>query len=176
MRNIGRRSIGLILLVVASTVVQRPAGAFEVSGGVSVGGIFAGTVPRLALSPHAGIGWRLESGFVFELHDVLSILPPIGGRGAGVYNQTSATVGYASLNANFSVGPSLSVYFMPACRHTLCSQVVGVAPGAHAQANLYFAGPFGASVQASVDWIGGRSLVLPGGAAAMVVAGPVLRW
>jgi hypothetical protein len=36
--------------------------------------------------------------------------------------------------------------------------------------------PLGVSVSANVDWIGGRSRVLPGGLAAMIVAGPVLRW
>jgi hypothetical protein len=34
----------------------------------------------------------------------------------------------------------------------------------------------GVSVRANIDWVGGRSLVLPGGVAAMVTAGPVLRW
>jgi hypothetical protein len=159
-----------------SVIVPMPAGALELSGGVNMGWIFAGTEPRLVLGPHAGLSWRLESGLLFVAHDLVGILPPIGKGGVGVYNQTSAAVGYASKNVNFSLGPSLSIYSMPACNKTLCSRVVGVAPSGHAQANLYFAGPLGVSVRANVDWIGGRSLVLPGSAAAMVVAGPVLRW
>jgi len=33
-------------------VVPSPAGAFELSGGVGLGGFLAGTAPRLAVSPH----------------------------------------------------------------------------------------------------------------------------
>jgi hypothetical protein len=55
-------------------------------------------------------------------------------------------------------------------------RVVGVAPGGHAQVDTYFAGPLGVTVSGNMDWIGGRSAVLPGGIAAMLVAGPVLRW
>lgn len=169
-----RRIKGAVLFVLV--VVPQPAGAFEVSGGVNTGWIFAGTNPHLVLGPHAGLSWRLESGLLLAVHDLLGILPPINEGGVGVYNQTSVAVGYASKNVNFSLGPSLSIYSMPACHKTLCGQVVGVAPSGHAQVNLYFAGSLGVSVRANVDWIGGRSLVLPGGAAAMVVAGPVLRW
>jgi hypothetical protein len=111
------------------------------------------------------------------VHDLFSILAPINKAGMGVYNKTSVDIGYASEKVNVSVGPSLSIYFMPVCSLTyLCGRVVGVAPGGHAQADVYVAGPLGVSVSASVDWIGGSSAVLPGGVAAMVVAGPVLRW
>lgn len=48
--------------------------------------------------------------------------------------------------------------------------------GGQAQASLYFTGPLGAAVSVNVDWVGGSSLILPGGVAAMIVAGPVLRW
>ncbi len=58
----------------------------------------------------------------------------------------------------------------------LCGSVVGVALGGNAQADVFLAGPLGVSVSANAAWVGGRSLVLPGGVAVMVVAGPVLRW
>ena len=109
-------------------------------------------------------------------HDSFSILPATNNDGAGIYNQTSVTLGYASENANFSVGPSLSIYSMPACGIDLCGRVVGLAPGGHAQVSVYLVGPLGVSVSATVDWVGGNSLVLPGGVAAMVVAGPAIRW
>jgi hypothetical protein len=83
-----------------------------------MGWIFAGTEPRLVLGPHAGLSWRLENGLLFVAHDLVGILPPIGKGGVGVYNQTSAAVGYASKNVNFSLGPSLSIYSMPACNNT----------------------------------------------------------
>jgi hypothetical protein len=176
-RTAGLRILWTTLLVLV-LVMPTSAGAVEFSGGVSMGGFQAGGIlPRLAVTPHVGISWRKENGFLFAVHDLFSILAPVNKAGLGVYNKTSVTTGYAWKEANVSAGPSLSVYSMPACGVTLlCGRVVGVAPGGHAQADVYFAGPLGVSVSADVDWIGGRSLVLPGGVAAMVVAGPVFRW
>jgi hypothetical protein len=173
-RITGRRIPWAVLFVVVG--VPMPAWAFEVSGGVSLGGILAGTVPHFAVSPHAGLAWRIQSDVLFAVHDLCGILLPINKTGAGVYNQTSVAVGYVWEKGNFSAGPSLSLYSMPACGIRLCGRVAGVAPGAYARTNVYVAGPLGVSVSANVDWVGGRSLVLPGGVAAMVVAGPVLRW
>jgi hypothetical protein len=167
------RAAAFILVLVVSI----PAGAFELSGGVSLGGFQAGAVPRPAVTPHSGVSWRKESGFLFVVHDLFSILAPINKAGLGVYNKTAVDIGYAWKQVNVSAGPSLSIYSMPACGVTyLCGRVVGVAPGGHAQADVYLSGPVGVSVSANVDWIGGSSAVLPGGVAAMVVAGPVLRW
>jgi len=152
------------------------ADAFELRGGVSLGGILVGTVPRFAVSPHLGISWRRDGGFQFVVHDLCSILPANDTLGVGVYNQTAAAVGYAFEKLDFSLGPSISAYSTPACGNTLCGRVIGLAPGGHAQVNMYVVGSLGVSMRASVDWVGGRSLVLPGGVAAMVTAGPVLRW
>ncbi len=176
MRTTGRRITWAALCVPVLVAAPLPAEAFEISGGVSMGGILAGTVPHLAASPHAGISRRLESGLLFAAQDQLNILMATNKDGVGVYNQTSIALGYASDKGNFSAGPSLSIYSMPACGATLCGRVVGLSPGGNMQANVYFAGPWGVSVSANVDWIGGSSLVLPGGVAAMVVAGPVFRW
>ncbi|WP_272458770.1 hypothetical protein [Polyangium jinanense] len=118
----------------------------------------------------------MKDSILLAVDEMCSILPSTNELGIGVYNHTSVAVGYASQQGNFSLGPSLSLYTMPACGVTLCGRVAGVAPGARAQADVYFVGPLGVSVSAAVDWVGGRSLVLPGGMAAMVVAGPVLRW
>lgn len=166
------RCIGLLLLVAPTS-----AEAFELSGGVSLGGVLAGSKPRFAVTPQVGITWRLESGALFAAHEVLSVLPAIDRHGAGVYSQTSAVLGYGTERFNLRVGPALSIYSMPACnRALLCGRVVGVAPGGHVQANLYFVGPLGVSVNASVDYVGGSSPVLPGGVAVTVNVGPVLRW
>lgn len=155
----------------------KPADAFEVSGGVGLGGILAGSKPRFAVTPHAGVTWRMESGFLVTAHEMLSILPATDEHGVGVYNRTSVLVGYAAKGLIFSAGPSLSIYSMIACNAaSLCGRVVGLSPGAYAHADVYFAGPLGVSVSAGVDWIGGKSLVLPGDVVAMVIAGPVLRW
>lgn len=157
-------------------VAPRPAEALEVTGGVTVGGILAGSKPFLAVTPQAGITWRMENGFLVAVHDMFSILPA-NDDGIGVFNRTSVVLGYAAEHMNVSAGPSLSVYSMPACNAgSLCARVVGLSPGIHAQANIYFAGPLGVTVSAGLDWIGGSSRVLPGGTAAMIVAGPVLRW
>jgi hypothetical protein len=162
----------LVVLLVVST----PAMAFELNSGVNMGGALAGTIPRFAVSPSVGISWRTDSGLMFGFHGLFCILPPIDKVAVGVYNQTAASIGYASKEISISAGPSFSVYSMPACGPALCGRVTGLAPGAHAQVTRYIAGPWGVSVIANVDWIGGKSLVLHGGFAAMVVAGPVLRW
>lgn len=170
-----RRGItGAVAIVLV--VIPMPAGAVEISTGVSLGGIQVGTVPRFAVSPNAGISWRMESGFMFAIHDLFSISPPIKKSGLGVYNHTSVSVGYMWENGNLSAGPSLSIYSMPVCGATLCGPVIGLAPGAYAQVSMYFAGPLGVSLSGTVDWLTGRSLVLPAGVVAMVVAGPVVRW
>lgn len=166
----------LLLALVAAVLLvalPRPARAFEVSGGVSAGGIMAGIVPRFALSAHAGLSWNTERGFLFEAQNLVSILPM--GR-IGVYDQTSAAIGYASEKATFSAGPSLAVYSMVACGPVWCGRVVGLAPGGHAGASVYLAGALGVAIDAHVAWVGGSSLVVPGGVAVLVVAGPVLRW
>lgn len=128
------------------------------------------------------ISWHLKNGWLFAAHDVLSILPATNSDGIGVHNQTSVTVGYGTETLDLNIGPSLSIYSMPACGlspgapRPLCGRVVGVAPGGHVQFDVYFAGPLGVSVSANVAWIGGRSAVLPGSVSGMVLAGPVLRW
>ena len=70
----------------------------------------------------------------------------------------------------------MAIYSMTTCGFTLCGHVDGVAVGGQAQVNMYLAGPLGLSVSAELDWVGGDSLVLPGGVATMIVAGPVIRW
>lgn len=174
MRTKGRRFAGAVLVMFV--VVPRPAGALELSGGVNLGGFLVGTVPRLAVSPNAGLSWPIYCGFNVTVHDALNMLPPINQTRLGTYNQTTISLGYASDNGSLSAGPSLSIYSIPACGVTWCGRVAGVAPGGNARASLYFDGPLGVSLSASVEWIGGSSRVLFGGVAATVVAGPVLRW
>jgi hypothetical protein len=155
--------------------VPLQAEALELSTGVSAGGFLAGTVPHVAVTPQVRLLWRKDNGLVVTVQEMLSLLVP-NSDSVGVYAHTAATIGNAMESHDFSVGPSLSAYYMPACGTTLCGHVAGLAPGGHAQVNSYFFGALGLSVSASVEWIGGRSLILPGGVAAMVVAGPVLRW
>ena len=152
------------------------AEAFEVSGGVGLGGLLAGTAPRFAVSPHLALSWTLSNGFLFGAHEMVNILLPLNGSAPGFYEQTSGVVGYAGETWNGSLGPSLSVFYMSACGPAYCGRVLGLAPGGHAQVNRYLYGRFGVAVNASVDWVGGASHVLPGGVAATLVAGPVLRW
>ncbi len=162
----------LVLLV----AVPGEAKAVELSGGAGLGGILAGVVPRFAVSPYVSVSFPMESGLLLGVHSVCNILPVGGKLGMGISSQTSGAIGYAWKTGALSVGPSLSIYSMPACGAELCGRVVGLSPGGHAQASLYFAGPLGISIHADAAWVGGSSLVLPGGLAVMVVAGPVLRW
>jgi hypothetical protein len=105
--------------LVATAVVTAPAGAYELSGGVGAGGVLAGTVPRFAVAPHAGVSWRLDGGFHLAIGDLCDVLPAARGLGVGVYNQAYGAIGYAGEKADFSIGPSLSAYSLPACGATL---------------------------------------------------------
>lgn len=178
-RRAGRWRVLLFCALLFSILLGAPrsAAAFDVNGGISAGGMLAGIVPRLALSPHAGVAWRWESGLLLEVHGACVLLP-VGSRlGIGFNGQASAAIGYASERGTVSAGPSLSLYSMPACGHALCGRVVGLAPGVQAEASYYLGGGFfGLSIQANIAWMGGQSEVWSGGVAAMVVAGPVLRW
>ncbi|XXY44358.1 hypothetical protein WME91_30565 [Sorangium sp. So ce269] len=162
----------LVALVLVPTQVQ----ASELSAGVSFGWFQAGTVPHLAVGPHAAVSWPLQRDILFTVHDLCTILPPTKEDGLGVYNQTSVDIGYAWKNGNVSAGPSVAFYFVPACGVSLCGRVIGMAVGGHAQTNAYVAGPLGVSVSVNVNWIGGTSMVLPGYVSIVAVAGPVFRW
>ncbi|XXT21532.1 hypothetical protein WME94_08205 [Sorangium sp. So ce429] len=176
MRTTGRQISSATGLALVLCVVPMQAEASELSAGVSFGWIQAGTAQRLAVGPHAGISWRIERDLLLKVHDLCSVVPPIQVGGAGVYNHTSIAVGYAWKSGDFSAGPSAAMYFMPACGDTLCGRIAGMAVGGQAQLNAYVAGPVGVSVNTNVDWVDGRSLVLPGHLLVLVVAGPVLRW
>jgi hypothetical protein len=169
----GRRFLASLCAVM---LVSKSAQALEMSGGVGVGGILIGTDPRIAVTPHAGISWRFESGFALSADNLLNILPAVDSLGVGVYNQTSVTIGHAWKKTDLRIGPSLSIYSTPVCARGFCGRVIGLGPGGHAQVNVYIAEPLGVSVSANLDWVGGSSLALPGGVAAMVMIGPVLRW
>lgn len=152
-----------------------PAHAVEGDLGVSVGGMVVGTVPRLAISPHAGVSVRIGDHFRLGARDMLSILPAVDRHGAGVYNQLSPTIELAWRTGNVSLGPSLGIFSMPACGTLRCTRLNGVAPGGTAQAIWYFAGRFGVSARGNVDWISGFGSVLPASLGVVIVAGPVFR-
>ncbi|AUX25504.1 hypothetical protein SOCEGT47_060510 [Sorangium cellulosum] len=176
MTTTGRQIRSATGLAFVLGVVPTQVDASELSAGISLGWIQAGTATRLAVSPHAGISWRTKSDITFHVRDLLSVVPPIQIGGAGVYNSAMVALGYGWENGDFSVGPSFAIYYMPACGSVLCGRIAGMAAGVHAQTNAYVAGPLGVSVSANVDWIGGSSLVLPGYVSILVGAGPVLRW
>lgn len=173
--GLGGRPSALVLCVCACAFVgvPAPAAAFELSGGVSVGGIQVGPDPKLAVSPFVGFPWRREKDFLLEIHNMFSILP---GDHVGVYDRTAVTLVYAWGTGKIGLGPSLSAYWLPACGITVCRRVIGVAPGGHAQTDWYFSEPLGASVSANLDWVGGSSRVLHENLVVMVTAGPVWRF
>jgi len=72
------RAIAACVLAIAGTSIilpERQAGAIELGGGASMGVIVVGTMPRLAITPHATVGWRMESGLLVAVSEVFSILP-----------------------------------------------------------------------------------------------------
>src|SRR5690242_3644227 len=119
-----RGIIGRGLLCCAMLAATTSAEALEVSGGVSLGGVLAGSKPRFAVTPHAGVAWRMESGLLVAAHEMLSILPATDQYGVGVYNRISGVLGYATEKVNFSVGPSLSIFYGTKCQD-------GSVPSAH---------------------------------------------
>lgn len=170
-----RSLAGALVVFFVGIVAPSQAAAFDLSGGVNAGAVLIGTRPRFALSPHAGVSWRAESGFLFALQDVMSILPAIDAHGVGAYNHVSMLVGYAWKAGRFGMGPSLAIYSVPACGRGWCDRVSGLSPGVRGQIDYYFVGPLGLSVSANVDWLTG-STVLPAGVVATVLAGPLLKW
>lgn len=174
----GRQRQAAFVLLGGALLVAAPRSAegFEVTGGVNVGGFLAGMKPRLAVSPHVGIWWSTESGFLFAAQETPSILPAFNNHGPGLYNQISAAIGYGWVDYRVTVGPSISVYSIPACNEINCNRVAGFSVGGHGQFDAYIAGPFGLSAIVNVDWIGGNSVVLPGGVVVMAAAGPVFKW
>jgi hypothetical protein len=162
---------------IAGTLAMLPeahAGGFDLSGGVSVGGIVFGPVPRLAVTPHVALGRRSEGGVLVAVREMCSIVPATDEHGVGIYSQTSAEVGYAWDGVNVSLGPSLALYSIPACAPKPCARVGGLAPGGHAQLSVYLAGPLGVSIWGGVEWLGENGLVR--GVVGTVALGPVLRW
>ncbi len=175
--SLGRACLTLVPACVLIGV-SLPAEAFEVNGGISVGGVMAGTAPHLAVTAHASISWRSGGGFSWGVREMISVLPPTRKDGAGVYEQTAGMIGYTSRAFAFSAGPSLSILYVPACGATLCGRLAAITPlGGHVQASWYFSERVGISAHATLDWIRGRSMVLPqNGLTTMVVAGLVYRW
>lgn len=169
------RSLAGAASIAGALAAPAPAAAFDLTGGVNAGGVLAGTRPRFAVSPHLGISWRTESGFLVALRDALSVLPATDAHGVGAYNHASSAVGYAWTTGRFSIGPALAIYSMPACGSEQCARLSGLSPGLHAQVDYYFLGSLGVSATATVDWLTG-SAVLPAGVAATVLVGPSLKW
>lgn len=157
----------------ALVALPAPAMAFELSGGVSVGGIRIGADPRLAVSPFAGLLWHRNRDFTLEVHDMFSVLP---GERVEAHDRTAVALVYAWNTGKASLGPSLSIYWMPVCGVVICSQVLGIAPGGHAQVDWCFFESLGLSVGANLDWAGGSSRVLRHGLMAMATAGPVWKF
>lgn len=169
------RALPSVAACVVATFAASFSNAMDLSGGVGFGGMLAGSRPRLAISPHAGVSWRTEGGFLFAVNATLGILPAVDQFGVGANGQISAALGYGWKGGSFSAGPELLIYSMPACGAERCARLKGVSPGARAQMDLYFLGPLGLSLSVSVAWLSG-SVVLPSGVAVSGLAGPVLRW
>lgn len=171
-----RRNVPHIYILFATTAALIPsttsATAFEFNAGASVGAIQIGTAPQLALSPFAGLRWKTDNGLSIDLHNMFSVIP---GTRVGIYDRSAASLGYAWKTGLVSAGPSLSFYSAPVCGVFICSRVLGIAPGAHAQTDWYFADPFGVSLSGNLDWATGGSRVLSSALVVMVTAGPIWR-
>ena len=169
------RGVVFLCCTSALSLVPVPAEAMEVDLGASVGGMLAGSVPRFAVSPYGALSWPLGSNFVFVVHDMVSLLLAANNHGPGVYDHLSVAGGVAWADGKIVVGPSLSVFSMPACGPLWCARVGGFGAGASARADLFFWGPAGLSLSGNVDVPLQSNSVLPGGPAWMLLAGAVFR-
>ncbi|WP_437733644.1 hypothetical protein [Sorangium sp. So ce1335] len=129
MRTECRRVASAAMFALVLGVVSTQAEASELSAGVSLGWIQAGTAPRLALDPHAGISWQIEKNLLLKLHDLCSLVPPTQVGGAGVQSHIRF-LGCRWKDGDAGAGPSVAIYFVPACGNALCGQVAGMAVGA----------------------------------------------
>jgi hypothetical protein len=94
MRTTGRQIPSAAVFALVLSVVPTQADGSELSAGISLGWLQAGTATRLAVGPHAGISWRIRNNILFHVHDLFSAVPPIQIGGTGVYNITAAALGY----------------------------------------------------------------------------------
>lgn len=150
------------------------ASAWEAHGGVNATGVLLGYGPRPAVSPHLGLSYHTERGFLLSVYNVVTIIPALDVHGVGLYDQLSVAVGYAWKRGRFSVGAGAAIYSMVACGPDNCGRLRGVSPGARARIDVYLLGPFGLSMAATADWLTG-SVVLPSGIVASLAVGPVLK-
>lgn len=164
-------------LVCLLAAFPRSAGALEIAGTASFGGFQVGTTTRFAVAPGMSMRFGDAEGLNLSVQNSLVLFP--GPGPFGFSNQASIGVGYARKTFDVDLSASLSGYWMTVCGNTLCGRVVGVAPGVRMRISYF---PFettewfGAALTGDVGWYGGDSLVLPGGLAATLVAGPAIRW
>ncbi|MFO0591870.1 MAG: hypothetical protein U0441_30260 [Polyangiaceae bacterium] len=166
-----------MLLIAGTTALlfgPTSAGAFELGFGLSAGGLAMGSIPRFSIAPHVALALQAPSGVRLAFHELLGIVPHP--RGAGIYSQTAAEIGYRWEKFDLNIGPSLAIYAMPVCKPDICRHVEGVAPGVHLQGNVEIWGPVGLSVWGAMDFHLGDSSMLSGKFTATLLAGPFLRW
>lgn len=72
----------------------------------------SGALHVLLSAPHVGVSWRTEAGFLLLVEDALRVMPAVDRHGVGIYNQTSAAIGYAWRLAD-SASVRLSLFTMP---------------------------------------------------------------
>lgn len=171
-----RRAIVCLFCVSAAVLAAGKAYATDYEAGVGGTVIYTGNRLVPALTPHFSVSWRSEAGWFLAIQDTMKILPARSEDALGVYNHLAVGAGRAWENGSLRFGVALPAYSMLACRGKLCGRVVGTGFGGYAQGNYFFASLLGVSLGVNVDWLGGSSEILPGGLAAMVVAGPVVRW
>lgn len=170
------KSLPILAAFVALLVAAEARASPMVTTGIGVSAVQVGVLPALAVTPHAGIA-LVRDGWTLSLRDSLMLMPTSVG-GVGVNNALVLSAGYAWPALTATVGASFSQYVMTACSPVLCGRVVGLAPGLDAAVDWFstlLSGALGVRAAASVGWYGGASVVLPGGLAVMVTAGPIVR-
>ncbi len=170
------RVLCILVATLALLVAAEARASPTVTTGIGVSAFQAGVLPSLAITPHAGVS-VVRDGWTLGLRDSLMLMPTTVG-GVGVNNSLALSAGYAWPSITATLGATFSQYAMTACSPVLCGRVVGLAPGVDATVDWFshlLAGALGVRAAASVGWYGGASVVLPGGLAVMVTAGPIVR-
>lgn len=156
-------------------IAASEAEARDYAFGITGGGLYAGSRFVPAVSPQFSISFRTDNGWLLTVAEVFHFLPARSAESFGAYNHIAVGIGRAWPSADLSGGLTLPSYIMPTCHGKLCGRVWGFGIGAYLQANWWL-GPAGLSASFNLDWVSGRSLLLPSSLAAMGVAGPMVRW
>lgn len=142
--------------------------------GLSLGATQIGGSGYFSIGPLIGLLLGASPGPVLSFQNALMLLPV--GNDVGFRDEATVGAGYRGSHVIVAAGAMLAAYRLPICGDRLCGVVVGLAPGAFAEVDVFLRRFVGMSARGTVAWSGGQSLVPSDEVAWSLVTGPVVRW